>query len=143
MNVSQYTKSIVTIIAAGLGILTAALTDGVVTPLEYVNIVIAIVTAFGVYGVQNLPEGAKKYAKTAVAFGGAVLMALAVVVADVTNFSELGTSAWLNVLLAGLAAIGVYVLPNVATNGGVNISLTEPHGGPAVDKFGQTDVRSY
>jgi hypothetical protein len=141
MNVTQYTKSIVTILAAGLGIFTAAITDGVVTPLEYVNVVIAILTAVGVYLLPNLPEGVRKYTKTLVAFGGAAATALAVIVADAANFGDIGTAAWLSVLLAGLAAIGVYVLPNIATNGGVNISTTTPHGGPAVEEFGE--VRSY
>lgn len=115
MNIGFYAKSIVMVIAAGLGILTAALTDNVVTPLEFVNIAIAIVAAGGVYLVPNLPLGVAKYAKTLVALIGAALTALVLIIGDATSFAEVTPSNWLAVALAGLAAIGLYIVPNTTT----------------------------
>lgn len=112
MRVGQYTKAIVMILAAGVGILTAALSDNVVTPVEFVNVAIAILTAVGVYLVPNLPAGPGKVGKFIVALGGAAFTALAVIVANVTGFGDVTTSDWLAVLLAGLAAVGLYIIPN-------------------------------
>jgi len=113
MNIGQYAKSIVTVIAAGVGILTAALSDGVVTPVEYVNIAIAIVVAFGVYLVPTLPAGPARIGKTIVAAAGASLSALVIIVAGATGFGAVTTGDWLAVALAGLAAVGVYIVPNI------------------------------
>lgn len=121
MNVGYYSKTIVTILAAGLGIFTAALSDGVVTPLEIVNIIIALGTAVGVYLIPNLPSGPAKIGKTIVTLAGGALAVLAITVADVTSFSQVSTSDWLAVLLAGLAAIGVYVLPNSTVTSGTTV----------------------
>lgn len=115
MQVSKYTKAIVTILAAGLGIFVAANSDGVVTPVEYTSIGIGLLTAITTYLVPNLSSGVAKYAKTIVAFGGAALTALAVIVAHSADWSGVSSNDWLGILLAGLAAIGVYILPNGVT----------------------------
>ena len=112
MNIGFYAKSIVTIIAAGLGILVAALADNTVSALEYVNIGIALVTAIGVYLIPNLPAGPATVGKTFVAAAGAALAALATVLATTLDFSAVSSSDWLSVLLAAGAAIGVYIIPN-------------------------------
>lgn len=112
MNIGFYAKSIVTIIAAGLGILVAALADNFVSSLEYVNIGIALVTAIGVYLIPNLPAGPAKVGKTFVAAAGAGLAALATILATTLDFSVVTSSDWLSVLLAAGAAIGVYIVPN-------------------------------
>lgn len=112
MNVGFYAKAIVSILAAGLGILTAALSDGKVSPVEFVNVAIAIVTAVGVYLIPNLPDGPARVAKTIVAFSGAVLTALVTVLGNVAGWDGVAASDWLTVLLAGLGAVGVYVIPN-------------------------------
>jgi hypothetical protein len=114
MNAGQYAKTITTIIAAGLGILVAALSDDVVSAVEFVNIVIAIVTAVGVYLVPNLPEGPARYLKTIVAFAGAALATLALILGESLGFGDVTSADWLTVLLAGLTVIGVYVIPNVS-----------------------------
>jgi hypothetical protein len=112
MKVSEYAKSIVMVLAAGLGIFTAAISDGVVSPVEWVNIGISLVAAVGVYLIPNLSSGAAAYAKSIVAFGGAALAALALIVANVANFGVVTPSDWLGVVLAGLGAIGLYIVPN-------------------------------
>lgn len=114
MNIGFYAKSIVMVIAAGIGILTAALSDGVVSATEFVNIAIAIVTAVGVYIIPNLEEGAGKIAKFLVAAFGAGLQALVVILGDSLGWTDVSSSDWLNVLLAALAAVGLYIVPNVA-----------------------------
>jgi len=103
-----YTKSLLAIVAAALGILVTGLADDVLTAAELTNVAIAIVTALGVYLVPNLPSGPAAYLKFAVALLGAALVAL-------SSFLDGGvsTSEWLQVALAGLTAIGVYVVPNI------------------------------
>lgn len=112
MRVGQYTKAIVMILAAGLGIFTAASTDGVVSPVEYVNIGLGILAAILVYLLPNLTTGPAKYTKSIVGFATAALTALAVVVAQASDWSGVTSNDWLGVLLAGLAAVGLFILPN-------------------------------
>jgi hypothetical protein len=104
---STYAKAILSIIAAGIGILVAAVSDEVVTTAELVNVGIAVVAAVGVYAVPNVPAGPARYLKTGVALLGAVLAAIASFLTDGITSSE-----WLQIALAGLAAVGVYVVPN-------------------------------
>lgn len=112
MNIGLYSKSLVTIVAAGVGILAAAMSDGAVSATEYVNIALAIVTAIGVYLIPNLPAGPAKVGKTLVALAGASLGALVVILAGTLGFAEVDASSWLGVILAGLTAVGVYIIPN-------------------------------
>lgn len=112
MRVGQYSKAIIMILAAGVGIFTAANSDGVVTPLEYTNIFIGIAGAVLVYLLPNLPAGAAKYTKTIVAFGTAAAQAVAVIVANSADWSGVTSNDWISVVLAGLAAIGLYIIPN-------------------------------
>lgn len=100
------------ILAAGVGIFTSANADGVVTPLEYTNIFIAIAGAVLVYILPNLPAGPAKYTKTIVAFATAAAQAVAVIVANSADWSGVTGNDWLSVILAGLAAIGLYIIPN-------------------------------
>jgi cadmium resistance protein CadD (predicted permease) len=129
MQVGKYTKAIVTILAAGLGIFVFSNSDGVVTPVEYVNIGIALLTAVTTYLIPNLTGAVSKYAKTIVAFGGAALTALAILVAHSADWSGVSSNDWLGILLAGLAAIGVYILPNVTTRSVTNITVKTPSQG--------------
>lgn len=126
MVVNKYTKAVVTILAAGLGIFVAANSDGVVTPVEYVNIGIALLTAVSTYLIPNLDSGVAKYAKSIVAFGGAALTALAVIVAHAADWSGVSSNDWLGILLAGLAAIGVYILPNAGATPPVEEDTNTP-----------------
>lgn len=111
--ISQYSKSIASIIAAALAVVVTTNTgDGLSTP-ELINIAIAIVTAVGVYAVPNVAEGFRAYAKGAVAFAGAALVAVASAITD----SVVTGSEWATIALAALAAIGVVVVPNVPSAG--------------------------
>ena len=60
MNISHYAKAIGQIIAAALIILVASLSDGRVSPVELVNIVLAVAAAVLVFWVPNLASGAWK-----------------------------------------------------------------------------------
>jgi hypothetical protein len=114
MRIGQYAKAIVLVLAAGLSIFVAASTDNVVSPVEYTNIGLGILTAIGVYLIPNLQAGVAKYAKTFVAFGGAAATALAVIVANAADWNGVTQNDWLGVLLAGLAAIGLFIVPNTS-----------------------------
>lgn len=111
MRVSTYTKAIVAVIAAGIAVLIPTLGDNTVDATELVNVVIAIVTAVGVYIVPNTTN---PVLKTIVAFVGAALAALVNILGGVLGWADVSLADWLTVLLGGLSAIGVYVLPNVA-----------------------------
>lgn len=50
---SSYAKAIVAVIGAGVAALQFALEDGVVVGQEWTTIIIAVVTAIGVYLVPN------------------------------------------------------------------------------------------
>ena len=110
----QYAKAIAFIVAAALAALIAPITDGVLTPLELVTVCIAVVTAVGVYLVPNLPTGVGSYLKGIVAFIGAGLSALAVVLGTVNGWSGVSLSDWLTVIMACLGGIGVVIVPNEA-----------------------------
>ena len=115
MLVSGYSKSILAVIAAGIGILVAALSDDVINATEIVNVVIGIATAVGVYVIPNASVGAAKYLKTIVALVGAGLTALATALGGTLGFENLTTSDWLSVTLAALTAVGVFIVPNTDT----------------------------
>lgn len=136
MRVGQYSKSIVMILASALGIYVAAKSDGVVTPVEYVNIGIGIVTAIGVYLLPNLPSGAAKFTKAFVAFGGAALTALAVIASNAVGWSGVTPNDWLSVVLAGLAAIGLYIIPNTPAVPAVTVVGNDPTGGETDPSLG-------
>lgn len=117
MLVSSYVKTIVSILAATVAVLGAALTDGEISAIEWINIGIAFVTALGVYQFANEGEGFSRYKKGIVAFAGAALAALLTLAgsAEVFNFIDVTSADWITVALAGLGAIGVTTLPNKAT----------------------------
>lgn len=120
MNVGHYTKAIVAIIAAGLGILVTAVSDNVISPLDLVNIGVALVTAFGVYAIPNFPEGPARLAKTGVALLGAAGQALVPILSAVNGWAEVTYSDYISVALAALAAVGIYALPNTPQFSTVN-----------------------
>jgi len=123
MAVSKYSKAIVLILSAALSIYISASSDGVVSPLDYVNIGIAILTAITAYLVPNLEGGVLKYAKFLVAFAGAAATALTTIVANVQDWSGVTSADWLSVLLAGLAAVGLFIVPNTQKGDGAHVAL--------------------
>lgn len=105
---SRYSKAIVAILTAAVTVLVAALTDGLVTTVETVNVAVAILTAVSVYLVPNLPAGIGQYAKLGVAILGTALQALV----DVLATGSLTSQGILVVLLAALGAVSVGIIPN-------------------------------
>lgn len=109
MLLEIYAKVALYIAAAAVAAIVAALTDDVVSSTDLVLVGLAVLGAVGVYLVPNLPEGARRYAKGGVAVLVAAGDALVVLVVDGVTLSE-----WLLVVLAGLAAVGVVVVPNAS-----------------------------
>lgn len=110
---AQYAKAIAAIIAAALAVLVTAVTDNLITPLEAVTVAVQIGAAIGVYLVPNLPAGWRRYAKGVVAFAGAGLAALLVVLTGANAWADVTLSDWITVVLAALGGIGVVVVPNL------------------------------
>lgn len=108
---SKYAKAIVATLTAVGTILAAALSDGTVDTVEVANVGIALLTAVGVYWVPNLDGGIRRYAKAAVAVAGTALQALVPFLAEGT----VTPAQWLLVLLAGLGAVAVGIVPNATT----------------------------
>jgi hypothetical protein len=106
--VSEVAKAVVATLVAVITVLQVALTDDHVDSVELVNVGIAFVTAVGVYWVPNMPHGAGRYGKAFVAVAGAALQALVPFLSE----GRLTAGQWLIVMLAGLGALGVTVVPN-------------------------------
>lgn len=120
---SRYAKALVSILAAVLVALTTALTDSVVDSLDWVTIGIAFVTAVSVYLVPNLDGNVSRYAKTIVAFSGAALASLAAIL---INGGDVNLSSWLTIVVAGLGALGVAIVPNNTTTEVPEIDDSQP-----------------
>lgn len=102
-------KFIVMLATAVVSAVAAAVTDGKITPVEWVNVAIAGVTAISVYLVPNLPAGSgiATYTKAAVV----VLMAVLTALTDAI-VGGLQTSEMLQIVIVALGAIGTYFWPN-------------------------------
>jgi drug/metabolite transporter (DMT)-like permease len=99
-----YGKFVVQVLATALVALIAALQDDRVDAAEWINVVLAALTAVAVLGAGNTTEGVWRYTKVIVASAGAGLTLLASFVSDggVVTASE-----WLQVLVAAAGAAGV------------------------------------
>ena len=107
MNIGHYAKSITYVILAAITFLVTALTDNHLDGVELINLGIVLLGAVGVYLIPNFPETAAKYAKTG------VTAATAALIAALSFFSDgISTTEWLQIGIATLAAIGVYIVPN-------------------------------
>jgi hypothetical protein len=105
-----YAKAVAAIIATALSAAVVALTgDNHFSNVEIVNIAIAIVGAVGVFYVPNAPNG--PVAKSVVATLLAMLTLVATFVGD-GSFANIDLSQWLQIVLAGLGALGVYGVRN-------------------------------
>lgn len=103
---TKYSKFVAIVIATVLSALTAALVgDNVISPQEWVNVAILGVGAAGVFAAPNVPGAA--YTKSILAVLAAVLTVLASVIVG-----GVGTAELIQMILAGLGAIGVYAVPN-------------------------------
>jgi len=124
MNISAYAKSIIMTIGAGVAVFVAALTDGHITPVEYINIAIAIAGAVLVYIVPNESAGAGKYTKAIIGIATAALTAAATALSGVFNFGDVTASTWSAVGLGVVAAILTYIVPNTAIPVVASVSAT-------------------
>lgn len=106
--ISTYAKSIASLIAAGIGAIVAANTDNNVSVTEWVNVLITVVGAALVYVVPNLPDGIKGYAKTLIA----AITAGATVLSSALISDGISTNEWLQIGVAVLGALGVFIVPN-------------------------------
>lgn len=97
-------KALGMVLVAVLTYIWAALTDGGVDRQEWIVATYTLVGAVGVYIVPNLSVGVGRYAKGIVAVLTAGLAVLQVVVVGGLTQAEL-----IEVVLAGLAAIGLTV----------------------------------
>lgn len=101
-----YAKCVLAIIASGLSAAIVALTDdGVFNNVEKINVAIAVVSAVGVFYVPNAVNA--KVAKAVVAVLMAILTLAVQLIAGGFTLSE-----WLQLAMAGLAALGVYGIAN-------------------------------
>lgn len=102
----KYSKFIAIVVAAVLSALSAALVgDNIISPQEWVNVAILGVGAAGVFAAPNVPGAA--YTKSILAVLAAVLTVLATVIVG-----GVGTAEIIQMILAGLGALGVYAVPN-------------------------------
>lgn len=113
---SKNAKGIVSAFAAVLAVAATVLSDNVVTAQEFVTLAIAAITAVTVYVVPNMDGQYTRHLKTILAFAGAALAALSVVLIEATDVIDpsithpITATQWITVILAGLGAIGVAVV---------------------------------
>lgn len=102
----KYSKFFAAVVATVLSAIVVALTgDGIVGATEWVNVAIAGVGAAGVFAAPNVPGS--KYTKAVIAVLTAVLTLLASLLVGGLSGSEV-----LQLVVAGLGAVGVYSVPN-------------------------------
>lgn len=103
---TKYSKFVAAVVATVLAACTAALVgDNVISPQEWVNVAILGVGACAVFAAPNVPGAA--YTKSVIAVLSAVLTVLASVIVG-----GVGTAEVIQMILAGLGAVGVYAVPN-------------------------------
>lgn len=103
-----YAKAIVAFLFAAAALAASAVTDDVITNVEWIGIAIAGLTAGVVWITANVPGAT--YAKTAVA---ALLAGLNFLVGAVTDGMTNGE--WINFALAVGAVVFVWAVPNRAS----------------------------
>ncbi len=103
---TTYSKFIAIVVATVLSAISAALFgDNVISPQEWVNVAILGVGALGVFAAPNVPGA--RFTKSILAVLAAVLTVLASVIVG-----GVGTTEIIQIILAGLGALGVYAVPN-------------------------------
>jgi uncharacterized membrane protein YhhN len=104
--IRKYKKAAGVVLVAVLTAAVAALTDNVISPREWTVITGIGVSAVGTAVVPNLPAGIGGYAKSVVTFLVAGMAVLTVVIDGGLTMAEV-----YEVVLAGLAALGITVIP--------------------------------
>lgn len=106
-NIGHYGKSITYVALAAVTFLVTALTDDTLSMEEFLNLGVVILGAVGVYVIPNSPEGVARFLKTGVTAATAALVAILSFLTD-----GISTTEWLQIGIATLAAVGVYIVPN-------------------------------
>lgn len=105
--ITLYAKSILYIALTAVMFLITALADDTLSVEELLNLAVAVVGAIVVYAVPNFPSTVGRYAKTiATAVTAGIILAISFLTDGITLVE------WLQIGVAALAAIGVYIVPN-------------------------------
>ena len=116
-SINEYAKALLHILVVVLAAVVVYLKSGNLTPTEYVNLGILLVTSIGVFWVNLLPDAKfQSILKVGVAVAGAVLASLNtfLVPGGVIN-----AGAIITIILAAAGAIGVGVIPNASPSNAV------------------------
>lgn len=111
-----YAKFVLAVIVTVISGIVAALTDGVVTNVEWINVAIAGVGAAAVFAAPNVPGA--RFTKSILAVLAAVLTFLVTGITD-----GISTAEWLQILVIAAGAIGVYAVPNKTPSDGAVVAL--------------------
>lgn len=113
-TIDEYAKALLHILVVVLAAVVVYLKSGNLTPTEYVNLGILLVTSIGVYWTAMLPD-AKYQAilKVGVSVAGAVLVSLNTFLVP---GATINSGAIITIILAAAAALGVGVIPNAPAN---------------------------
>lgn len=107
----KYAKLLAAVVATVLSAIVAATAgDGVVDAQEWVNVAILAVGSAGVFAAPNVPHS--QYTKAVIAVLSAALTVLSTAILGGIDSTEI-----MQMVLAGLAAVGVYAVPNGAVDG--------------------------
>lgn len=102
----SYAKSLAAVVATVASTVVAAFTgDNYIGNVEWINIAIAGTAALAVFTAPNVPGA--RITKFVLAFLMAVLTLAVTLIGDGITISE-----WLQLLVAGLGAVGVYAVRN-------------------------------
>lgn len=114
----EVAKAIAFLVAALATFLSTALTDNHLTELELLQGGVVLVGVFPVYFVTG------RIPKTAAAVATTVLQGVIVIVAGGTGLAAISVSNWLVVLVTGLGAAGVLLIPNAPKPGPLAVVAT-------------------
>ena len=107
--IKPYWKAVLAVVVTVLSAVGAALTgDETISNNEWGNIAIAGVTAAGVFAAPNVPGA--RYTKAVLAVLGAALAVMASAIIGGITYTE-----WIQIVLAGAGAVGVYAKANTGT----------------------------
>ena len=125
MKLGLYAKAIGGAVAAAGAAAITALSDGNITPTEWVTIAIAFCGSLGaVWAVPNMPAGVAKYAKM---ITGAIVAGLTSLATAYVSGNTLQTTDLLHIGLAVLGSLGiVYVTPNSAQSDDLTPAAVAP-----------------
>ena len=104
---SPIAKAVVQLLAGVVALLGVTLSDGAASPLEVVNLLLFVVSAWGVW------QFAGATAKTVVATIAVVLQAVVALIPAAVGWTDLGSIDWTAVIVAALAALATGIVPNV------------------------------